>query len=112
MLVRAERLHSQSLNPPRAGRILYVGSSVDVLATEGDVIVLAALPGVDPEPIKALQLILTGHQCDRLELSGSSGSTGGRRRFRATKASSDAAMDRGCAAHFIVFIDSALSFRK
>ena len=57
MLSRAERLHRQTFRPARPGA---QGSAqgpsweppVDVLETEQEFLVLAALPGVDPERIK------------------------------------------------------------
>ena len=52
MLVRAERLHRQMFQPSRAeaSRACWE-PPVDVLETEHELLVLAALPGVDPERI-------------------------------------------------------------
>jgi HSP20 family protein len=50
MLERAERLHRQLYQP---GRAAVWEPPVDVLETEKGVIVLAALPGVDPNNIDA-----------------------------------------------------------
>jgi HSP20 family molecular chaperone IbpA len=52
MLARAERLHRQMFQPSRAeaSRVCWE-PPVDVLETEHELLVLAALPGVDPERI-------------------------------------------------------------
>jgi HSP20 family protein len=78
MLERAERLHRQFFHPPRPsprapdGRAPRWEPPIDVLETEHEVIVLAALPGVDPDHIRATisQGILTisGERLPPLEL--------------------------------------------
>lgn len=52
MLMRAERLH-RNMFQPRGGRAPSWEPPVDVIETEHEVLILAALPGVDPEQIKA-----------------------------------------------------------
>ncbi len=52
MLVRAERLHRQMFQPaPGRSRTAHWEPPVDVLETDREVLVFAALPGVDPEHI-------------------------------------------------------------
>jgi HSP20 family molecular chaperone IbpA len=52
MLAQAERMHRQMFEPRRAGvRLPCWEPPVDVLETEGEVIVFTALPGVDPVTI-------------------------------------------------------------
>jgi HSP20 family molecular chaperone IbpA len=74
MLARAERLHRQLFQPdrPEANRPCWE-PPVDVLETECDVIVFAALPGVDPEAVTAAiddgHLAITGHRVLPPELS-------------------------------------------
>jgi HSP20 family protein len=52
-LVRAEQLHRQLFQPTRAqGRSLAWEPPVDVLETEHELLVIIALPGVDPDRIK------------------------------------------------------------
>ncbi|MGE3301558.1 MAG: Hsp20/alpha crystallin family protein [Hyphomonadaceae bacterium] len=53
MLARAERLQRELYQPRRGGEAVSWEPPVDVLETEREVIVLAALPGVDPEQVEA-----------------------------------------------------------
>jgi HSP20 family protein len=53
MLARAERLHRQTFMPQGAARSPTWEPPVDVLETEHEVLVLSALPGVDPAEIHA-----------------------------------------------------------
>ncbi|MBV8567120.1 MAG: Hsp20/alpha crystallin family protein [Methylobacteriaceae bacterium] len=60
MLARAERLHRQMFRPQRPfARSPRWEPPVDVLETEHEVLVLAALPGVDVEQVRAV--IEDGH---------------------------------------------------
>lgn len=54
MLVRAERLHREFFRPTRSAGLLPTWEPpVDVLETEQAVLVLIALPGVDPDRVEA-----------------------------------------------------------
>jgi HSP20 family protein len=53
MLARAERLHRQLFNPRSASRHPAWEPPVDVIETDDEVVVLAALPGVQPSEVKA-----------------------------------------------------------
>ena len=54
MLARAERLHREFFQPVRSGlRIPSWEPPVDIIETERDVLVLVALPGVDPDRVEA-----------------------------------------------------------
>ena len=53
-LARAERLHRQMFQPPSATRRPAWEPPVDVLETEHEVLVLIALPGVDPDQVEAV----------------------------------------------------------
>jgi HSP20 family molecular chaperone IbpA len=54
MLARAERLHHEFFRPVRAAATLPVWEPpIDVLETESLVLVLVALPGVDPDRVEA-----------------------------------------------------------
>ena len=53
MLARAEQLHRQLFQPTRAkGRSLAWEPPVDVLETEQELLIIVALPGVDPDRVK------------------------------------------------------------
>ena len=53
MLARAERLHHEFFRPAgSAARLPAWEPPVDILETERDVLVLVALPGVDPDRIE------------------------------------------------------------
>src|SRR5919202_738962 len=56
MLARAERLHRQFFEPrrsPTASRLPVWQPPADVLETEREVLILVALPGVDPNAVEA-----------------------------------------------------------
>ena len=54
MLARAERLHREFFQPVRSGlRTPSWEPPVDIIETERDVLVLVALPGVDPDRVEA-----------------------------------------------------------
>jgi HSP20 family molecular chaperone IbpA len=54
MLARAERLHRELFRPGRSGsRMPLWEPPVDMIETERDVLVLVALPGVDPDRVEA-----------------------------------------------------------
>ncbi len=56
-LARAERLHRQFFEPRRpatAGRLPTWQPPADVLETEREVLIIVALPGVDPAGVEAL----------------------------------------------------------
>jgi HSP20 family molecular chaperone IbpA len=66
MLARAERLHRQSFEPVRRGAAPVWEPPADVIETDAEVVVIMALPGVDPEDIAALiedgELIVAGQR--------------------------------------------------
>jgi HSP20 family molecular chaperone IbpA len=73
MLSRAERLHRQFFQPQASpSRTPAWEPPVDVLETERDVLVLVALPGVDPEQVQAVidggVLLVIGHRLLPAEL--------------------------------------------
>lgn len=54
MLARAEKMQQQLCEPKRSkARPICWEPPVDMLETEGELLILAALPGVDPEQISA-----------------------------------------------------------
>lgn len=59
MLARAERMHRQLFQPAAFARVPVWEPPVDIIETAGQVIVLVALPGVDPEGVETL--IDNGH---------------------------------------------------
>src|ERR1700677_5259950 len=65
MLDQAERMHRQMFTPVRQGHITWE-PPVDVLETEREVLVLAALPGVDVAHVHAAiegrTLVIAGHR--------------------------------------------------
>jgi len=73
MLAQAERLHQQAFRPQTAGRLRPSWEPpVDVLETEREVLILAALPGVDVQKVEAViengTLILSGERTVPAEL--------------------------------------------
>jgi HSP20 family molecular chaperone IbpA len=53
MLARAERLHRELFRPAGLAAVPSWEPPVDMLETEGEVIVLVALPGVNPDQVDA-----------------------------------------------------------
>jgi HSP20 family protein len=67
MLARADRLHRHFFRPSRSGsQIPTWEPPVDILETERAVLVLVALPGVDPDRVEAViegsDLVLAGNR--------------------------------------------------
>ena len=67
MLAQAERLHQQAFRPQTAGRLRPSWEPpIDVLETEREVLILAALPGVDVQKVEAViengTLVLSGER--------------------------------------------------
>jgi HSP20 family protein len=67
MLARAERLHSEFFRPSGlASRVPTWEPPVDVFETERAVVVLVALPGVNPDRVEASiegsELVFSGHR--------------------------------------------------
>jgi HSP20 family molecular chaperone IbpA len=64
MLARAERLHNQFFELQRSARSPAWEPPVDMLETEEEVVVLAALPGVGPDRVQAViedgELVIVG----------------------------------------------------
>ena len=73
MLARTERLHQQMFLPIVRRAQPSWEPPVDVLETEREVLVLAALPGVDVAKVEAVidggVLVITGHRVLPLELA-------------------------------------------
>ena len=73
MLANAERLHRQLFRPTARGAAPVCWEPpVDVLETDREVLILAALPGVDPEAVETQivdgALVLRGHRVPPREL--------------------------------------------
>lgn len=73
MLAQAERLHQQAFRPQTAGRLRPSWEPpVDVLETEREVLILAALPGVDVQSVEAViengAVVLSGERTVPVEL--------------------------------------------
>jgi HSP20 family protein len=73
MLARAERMHREFFRPGRSPARLPVWEPpADVLETEREVLVLMALPGVDPERVEAVidaaDLVVSGSRVLPAEL--------------------------------------------
>ena len=66
MLARAERLHQEMFRPGAGHREVSWQPPVDVLETEREVLVLAALPGVEVDKVEAHihdgALVISGHR--------------------------------------------------
>jgi HSP20 family protein len=66
MLARAERLHRQLFRPALGRHVPTWEPPVDVLETEGEVLVLVALPGVEPDQVETVIeggcLVVTGQR--------------------------------------------------
>jgi HSP20 family molecular chaperone IbpA len=73
MLARAERLHRQLFRPALGRRVPTWEPPVDVLETEREVLVLVALPGVEPDQIETViegaYLVVTGQRVLPAELA-------------------------------------------
>lgn len=54
MLLRAERLHRQFFQPRHATRQVVWEPPVDVLELADQVLILVALPGIDPEQVEVI----------------------------------------------------------
>jgi HSP20 family molecular chaperone IbpA len=73
-LARAERLHQQflTLQPSAGAREPSWQPPIDVLETDREVLILIALPGVDPENVSAVidggTLVVSGHRVLPAEL--------------------------------------------
>ena len=72
MLSRAERMHQQLFQPVGRRAQIAWEPPVDVLETEHEVLVLAALPGVDVAKVEAAieggMLVIAGHRTQPPEL--------------------------------------------
>lgn len=53
MLAQADRLHRQMFRPQASTQGAAWEPPVDMLETDGEVLILAALPGVDPQQVQA-----------------------------------------------------------
>jgi len=64
VLVQAERLHKHIFRPRRSVDRDFMGTPMDILETDLQVLVLVALPGVSPENVEAIiddeDLLVTG----------------------------------------------------
>jgi HSP20 family protein len=73
MLARAERLHRQLFRPALGRRVPTWEPPIDVLETEGEVLVLVALPGVEPDQVETViegaYLVVTGQRVLPAELA-------------------------------------------
>jgi HSP20 family molecular chaperone IbpA len=73
MLARAERLHRQLFRPALGKRVPTWEPPVDVLETEREVLVLVALPGVEPDQVETViegaDLVVTGQRVLPAELA-------------------------------------------
>jgi HSP20 family protein len=73
MLARAERLHRQLFQPALGRRVPTWEPPVDMLETEGEVLVLVALPGVEPDQVETViegaYLLVTGQRVLPAELA-------------------------------------------
>jgi HSP20 family protein len=73
MLARAERLHRELFRPALGSGVPTWEPPVDVLETEREVLVLVALPGVEPDEIETViegaHLVVTGHRVLPAELA-------------------------------------------
>ena len=73
MLARAERLHRELFRPALGSGVPTWEPPVDVLETEREVLVLVALPGVEPDQvetvIEGIHLVVTGHRVLPAELA-------------------------------------------
>jgi len=73
MLARAERLHRELFRPAAGTRIPTWEPPVDVLETEREVLVLVALPGVEPDRVETVidgaHLIVAGQRVLPAELA-------------------------------------------
>jgi len=73
MLVRAERLHRELFRPATGRSVPTWEPPVDVLETEREVLVLVALPGVEPDEVETViegaHLVVTGHRVLPAELA-------------------------------------------
>ncbi len=73
-LARAERLHQQffSLQPSAGARETSWEPPIDVLETDHEILILVALPGVDPDQVEAVidsgTLIISGRRVLPVEL--------------------------------------------
>jgi HSP20 family protein len=64
MLAQADRLHRQMFKPQASAQGANWEPPVDMLETDDEVLILAALPGVDPQQVQAViengVLVITG----------------------------------------------------
>jgi HSP20 family molecular chaperone IbpA len=73
MLARAERLHRELFRPALGTGVPTWEPPVDVLETEHEVLVLVALPGVEPDQVETViegsHLVVSGHRVLPAELA-------------------------------------------